>query len=264
MHPIQYTDSLYRTALQPVALLPRLFPSVVYYIHLIDIVFRASRKARRGEYDDSSWIKSSFEVLQNLERVGVRVEISGIENVQEQSGPVVLIGNHMSMMETLLLPAMLQPIKPVTFVVKESLLTYPVFRHVMQSRNPVAVSRTNPRQDLKVVMSEGLERLQNGISIIVFPQTTRSHTFSPEQMSSIGVKLAKKAGVPVIPVALKTDCWQNGSLFKDFGKLDVAKTAHFSFGKSIVKVAGKGDEEQSLVNDYIAEELQRWEKAVSS
>lgn len=262
MRPIHYTDSIYRTAQQPVALFSRLFPSVVYYVHLIDIVFRASRKARRGEYDDCNWIESSFEVLQNLENVGVRLEISGVENVQGESGPVVFIGNHMSMMETLLLPVMLQPIKPVTFVVKESLLTYPVFRHVMKSRNPVAVSRTNPRQDLKVVMNEGLERLQNGISVIVFPQTTRSHMFSPDQMSSIGVKLAKKAGVPVIPVALKTDCWQNGRLFKDFGRLDVTKTAHFSFGKSIDKVVGKGDEEQALVNAYIAEELRRWEKAV--
>ncbi|KJS03138.1 MAG: glycerol acyltransferase [Desulfobulbaceae bacterium BRH_c16a] len=258
MNIIRYTENSYQTAPQPLALLPRLCPSVVFYIHLIDIVVRASRKARLGEYNDSCWIESSLDVLQNLERIGVSVEVFGIENVLEQSGPVVFIGNHMSMMETLLLPAILQPIKPVTFVVKESLLSYPVFRHVMRSRNPVAVSRTNPRQDLKVVMNEGQERLRNGISVIVFPQTTRSHLFTPEQMSSIGVKLAKKAGVPVIPLALKTDCWQNGKWFKDFGRFDTAKTAHFSFGRPIVKVAGKGDEEQSLVNVFISEELQKW------
>lgn len=263
MHTIQYTEFSYRTAPQPLALLSRLFPSASYYIHLIDIVYRASRKARVGEYSDSCWIESSLEVLENLEKVGVRVEISGIENVLEQSGPVVFIGNHMSMMETLLLPAIIQPIKPITFVVKESLLEYPVFKHVMRARNPVAVSRTNPRQDLKVVMTEGQARLRNGISVIVFPQTTRSHLFSPEQMSSIGVKLAKKADVPVIPVALKTDCWQNGRWLKDFGRLDVAKTAHFAFGRPIAKVVGKGDEEQFLVNTYIAEELQRWGKALS-
>lgn len=211
-----------------------------------------------GTYDDSCWIESSFEVLRNLEKIGVNVEITGIANVPTQNGPVVFIGNHMSMMETLLLPAIIQPIKPVTFVVKESLLSYPVFRHIMQSRKPVAVSRTHPRQDLKVVMTEGQERLQNGISVIVFPQTTRSHIFAADQMSSIGVKLAKKAGVPVIPMALKTDCWQNGRWLKDFGKLDVTKTARFAFGNPISKVVGKGDEEQSLVNTFIAEELHKW------
>ena len=62
----------------------------------------------------------------------------------------------MSMMETLILPVMVQPIKPVTFVVKETLLSYPVFKHIMLSRNPIAVTRTNPRQDLKTVLNEGL------------------------------------------------------------------------------------------------------------
>jgi len=237
----------------------RLLPSALFYLKLIHIVIRASNKAKAGEYGDIHWIESSQEVLQQLEKVGVGVEITGIENVVAQSGPVVFIGNHMSMMETLVLPAVIQPLKPVTFVVKEALLSYPVFQHVMRSRNPIAVSRTNPRQDLKVVLTEGQERLQRGISVIVFPQTTRSHVFSPEQMSSIGVKLAKKAEVPVIPLALKTDCWQNGRWIKDFGRLDIAKTAHFAFGRPIAKVMGKGDEEQALVNAFIDGELQSWE-----
>ncbi len=196
--------------------------------------------------------------MRRLEDVGVRIDISGIENVELQSGPVVFVGNHMSMMETLLLPAIIQPIKPVTFVVKESLLSYPVFKHVMRARNPIAVSRTNPRQDLKTVLNGGLERLQNDISIIVFPQTTRSHLFDSKQMSSIGVKLAKKAGVPIIPLALKTDCWQNGTKFKDFGRLDIAKTAYFSFGE-VLKVEGKGDTEQATINSFINGKINEWE-----
>jgi 1-acyl-sn-glycerol-3-phosphate acyltransferase len=213
--------------------------------------------ANRGEYGDDDWIDSSMDVLRRLEQVGVKIDISGIENVERQNGPVVFLGNHMSMMETMLLPAIIQSILPVTFVVKQSLLDYPIFKHIMRSRNPVAVSRTNPRQDLKIVMSEGVDRLRSGISVIVFPQTTRSHVFDPEQMSSIGVKLAKKAGVPVIPVALKTDCWQNGHWLKDFGRLDIAKTAYYSFGAPIM-VVGKGDEEQVKVNAFIASALKRW------
>jgi 1-acyl-sn-glycerol-3-phosphate acyltransferase len=234
-----------------------MFPSIVFYLHLISIVFRASRIAKKGEYVDRMWVDSSLEVLRNLENVGVRIAVSGIENIERQNGPVVFIGNHMSMMETMLLPVIIQPILPVTFVVKESLLSYPVFKHIMQSRNPVAVSRTNPRQDLKVVMTEGGDRLRRGLSVIVFPQTTRSHTFEPEQMSSIGVKLAKKAGVPVIPLAVKTDCWQNGVWFKDFGGLDILKTAHFAFGLPMA-ITGKGDEEQALINAFIDNEIKKW------
>jgi len=257
MHRLQYTEYLYRTPMRPVSLLSRLLPSFLFYLHLIEIVYRSSRVAEKGEYTDKNWIESSLEVLQQLEQAGVKLDISGIENIERQNGPVVFIGNHMSMMETMILPVIIQPILPVTFVVKESLLAYPFFKHIMRSRKPVAVSRTNPRQDLKVVLTEGVDRLQSGISVIVFPQTTRSHTFDPEQMSSIGVKLAKKAGASIIPLALKTDCWQNGSWFKDFGRLDISKTACFSFGAPII-VEGKGDEEQASVNSFIANELKKW------
>lgn len=254
MHKIPYTNSYYVTERRPAT---KLFPSLNFYLHLIWIVYRASRLAKNGRYDGSDWMESSYEVMQQLEKIGIRIEISGIDNVVAAEGPVVFIGNHMSMMETLLLPVMIQPIKSVTFVVKESLLSYPVFKYVMRSRNPITVTRTNPRQDLKTVLSEGLARLQNDRSIIVFPQTTRSHTFDATQMSSIGVKLAKKAGVPIVPLALKTDCWQNGKKFKDFGKLDINKKAHFAFG-SPIKVADKGEAEHVAINAFITGKLQQW------
>ena len=254
MHKIPYTNGHYMTEKRPVT---RLFPSLSFYLNLVCIVYKASRRAKKDRYDGSDWMESSYAVMQQLEKVGMRIEISGIDHVVAAEGPVVVIGNHMSMMETLLLPVMIQPIKPATFVVKESLLAYPIFKYVMRSRNPITVTRTNPRQDLKTVLSEGLARLQNDMSIIVFPQTTRSHTFDAAQMSSIGVKLAKKAGVSIIPLALKTDSWQNGKKIKDFGQLDLSKTAHFAFGPPL-KVAGKGDEEHAAINEFIAEKLRQW------
>jgi 1-acyl-sn-glycerol-3-phosphate acyltransferase len=258
MHKIEYTDNRYRTSNRSLSLLPKMFPSILFYPHLFYIIYQASRLGQKGQYDGSDWVESSFAVMKRLEDVGVRIDISGIENVEQQSGPVVFVGNHMSMLETLVLPAIIQPIKPVTFVVKESLLSYPVFKHVMRARDPIAVTRTNPRQDLKTVLNGGLERLQNDISIIVFPQTTRSHIFDSKQMSSIGVKLAKKAGVPIIPLALKTDCWQNGRKFKDFGRLDITKTAYFSFGE-VLQVEGKGDAEQATINSFISRKINEWE-----
>jgi 1-acyl-sn-glycerol-3-phosphate acyltransferase len=254
MHKIPYTNFYYQTERTTGTVL---FPSLAFYFHLFFIIYRASKLAQNGIYDGSNWMESSYEVMQRLEKAGIRIEISGIENVEKVNGAAVIIGNHMSMMETLLLPAIIQPINPVTFVVKEALLSYPVFKYIMRSRDPIAVTRTNPRQDLKTVLNEGLDRLNKGISVIVFPQTTRSHNFDEKQMSSIGVKLAKKAGVPIIPLALKTDCWQNGKQIKDFGKLDVTQMAHFAFGEPIA-IEGKGDAEQAVVNAFITRKLKEW------
>jgi 1-acyl-sn-glycerol-3-phosphate acyltransferase len=142
MHKIPFINHRYQSEKQTG---PVLFPSVVFYLRLCCIVLHASRLAKNNRYHDSNWVDSSYQVLQQLEKVGVHVEISGIENVMGVSGPAVIIGNHMSMMETFVLPAMVQPVKPVTFVVKETLLSYPVFKYVMRSRKPIAVTRTNPR-----------------------------------------------------------------------------------------------------------------------
>ena len=238
------------------------FPTLTFYSCLFFIVLKASRAAKKDLYTDSAWVASSHQTLQSLERIGVCVEVSGIENLKAADGPIIIVGNHMSMMETLLLPGVVQPIKPSTFVVKESLLHYPIFKYIMRSRKPIALTRTNPRQDLKTVMVEGIDRLQKTISIIVFPQTTRSHEFDSSQMSSIGVKLAKKAGVPVIPLALKTDCWENGRKFKDFGRINTKKKAYFAFGEPML-IEGKGDLEQGKINEFISTKLNAWAKMES-
>lgn len=257
-----FEDGSYRSQPVRITFWARHFPTLTFYFCLFFIVLKASRSAKKGLYDDSAWVGSSYQVVKALEKIGVCIEVSGVENLREAEGPIIIIGNHMSMMETLLLPGIVGPIKEVTFVVKESLLDYPVFKYIMRSRDPIALTRTNPRQDLKTILTEGVDRLEKSISIIVFPQTTRAHRFDPAQMSSIGVKLAKKAGVTVVPLALKTDCWENGKRFKDFGRINVKKTAYFTFGAPLV-VSGKGDEEQNQINTFIRSQLDKWGSNIS-
>jgi len=211
-----------------------------------------------GKYDEEAWCQSSFEVLRALERTGLQVSISGIEHLQALKMPCVIIGNHVSMMDTVLVPGIVVQEIPMTFIVKESLMHYPVFKHVMRSRNPIALGRKNPREDLKKVFSEGKKRLDQGISITVFPQTTRGTKFNPKQFNSIGVKLAQKAGVPVVPLALKTDAWTNGKLIKDLGRIRPEVSTHFAFGAPIT-VEGKGKEAHQQVIDFISAKLTSWQ-----
>ncbi len=258
MHPLTIDKGNYQTSPVQVSQLSRLLPSLVFYYKFMRVVLSASGKAKREAYPDSVWIKDSHKVLQLLESVGININLRGFENLENLTGPCVFIGNHMSIMETVILPVMILPYTKVTYVVKESLLTYPIFKHIMMSRKPVAVTRTNPRQDLKTVMSEGSERLAGGTSVIVFPQTTRSTDFDPAHFGSIGIKLAKRANVPVIPIALKTDAWQNGKYSKDFGKLCPEKTVNFAFGDTL-HVGGKGTEEHERVIEFIGEKLKEWQ-----
>ena len=184
------------------------------------IVLRTRKEAIRKVYDTKAWTDSSFEIFRFIENTGGKFHITGMENITKSAGSVLFISNHMSTLETMILPSIIGPHKELTFVVKESLVKHPLFGDVMRSRNPIVVGRTDPRKDLEAVMNGGVELLHNGISIVIFPQSTRSVEFKPEEFNSLGVKLAKKAGVDVVPIALKTDFWGNGKWIKEVGPLD--------------------------------------------
>ena len=58
-----------------------------------------------------------------------------------------------------------------------------------------------------------------------------------------------RAGVPVMPVAIKTDFQGNGKLIKDMGPVDPSKTLYFKFGEPMA-VEGKGREAHQYVVEF--------------
>lgn len=215
--------------------------------------------ARLGRCDDIAWTHGSCWLAEIFEKLGGTFAIDGLNNMDKVDGPCVFIANHMSTLETFVLPAIIRPRKPVTFVVKRSLTTMPIFGPLMRTRKPVVVDRVNPREDLQVVLTEGAKRLAEGISLVVFPQHTRSLYFDPEKFNSIGIKLALKANVPVVPIALKTDAWGQGNAIKELGKIDLSIPARFRFGPPLA-ITGRGKEQQAQICHFIQNTVGNWQK----
>ena len=258
-HPLVNNTWEYRTPPGREGLLAKRFPSLVFYPMLWKYIGVGGYLAIRGRYNSEFWIINSLQVLQALEYVGCRLHVEGLEHITEVRGPCVFVGNHMSALETMILPGILEPRKRVTFVVKRSLTTAFVFGHVMRSRDPVVVDRKNPREDLAVMLSGCEERLAGGISMVIFPQATRSPNFDRAQFNSIGVKVAKRNNVPLIPLALKTDAWGCGAkgALKDYGKIAPDLPVRIRFGKALC-VEGNGKEEQERVCRFIEDALAEW------
>ena len=101
--------------------------------------------------------------------------------------------------------------------------------------------------------------MEQGISIVIFPQSTRSVEFKEKEFNSLGVKVAAKAGVKVIPTAIKTDFWGNGKFIKDIGHLDRKQSIYMTFGEPI-SIKGTGKEEQQQIIDFIKGNLDKWNK----
>jgi 1-acyl-sn-glycerol-3-phosphate acyltransferase len=230
---------------------------LIFLAKYLSIVFRTRKLALKGDYNTEAWSDSSQAILTLLENAGARFEISGINNIRKAKKPVVFIGNHMSTLETMILPGLIAPVTDVTFVVKMSLVKHPVFGPVMRSRDPVALDRENPREDFARVMGEGSEILKNGRSIVIFPQGTRHDDFKREEFNTLGVKLAGRNDATVIPLALRTDFWKNGRLIKDLGPFDRRQKVYFRFGEPL-EAKGREREAQSEVMEFITGNLADW------
>ena len=255
-HASPLTCDRYDTPEVTPGLFTRLFPSLRFYRHMLKVVWVSGNQAKK-HYSGDDWVTSSLGMLDALEYAGVRVHVEGVENFIKLESPCVFIGNHMSTLETFILPCLIQPHKDVTFVVKESLVNYPHFGWVLRARNPVVVGRKNPREDLAVVLKEGAKRLESGRSIIIFPQSTRSPVLDLKLFNSIGIKLARNAQVPVVPVALKSDAWGCGRILKDFGPIFPQIPVHFKFGEPIFFTdTGKAAHQQVI--DFISGNLDAW------
>ena len=228
-----------------------------FYFGAFYAVAWARRKAVNGLFDAAALVEASRKVARFAEWGGAHIHLTGTDVLRDTPGPVVVIGNHMSTLETFLLPAIIGTFKPLGFVVKDSLLTHRLFGPIMRSVRTVAVTRANPRQDLQAVLEGGTALLQNGVSLCIFPQATRSFEFDESRFNSLGVKLARRADVPVVPVALRTDFWGNGRWIKDFGPINPKLPVRIAFGEAL-SPALRPAEVQAKVVAFVREHLLAW------
>ena len=129
--------------------------TLIYYIQLFFTILTESLTARKKSYEGKTWGKGSLRILKVAESAGGKFHVSGLKALEDLKGPVVYVANHMSLLDTLVLPCILLTFGKVTFVVKEGLLRYPVLGTIIRAIHPVAVTRKNPRNDLKAVMGKG-------------------------------------------------------------------------------------------------------------
>ncbi|MEI6149231.1 MAG: lysophospholipid acyltransferase family protein [bacterium] len=228
-----------------------------FHFRLVWIYVVAQRMIRRGVFDLDAYAERSFKSVRVTEETGGQIEVTGLEHLAELDGPAVIIGNHMSSLETIMMSSMILPFREVSFVIKQALIEHPIFGPIMRAVPVIPVGRTNPREDLKAVLTQGEALLRKGVSVVIFPQATRSVEFDVDAFNTLGAKLAARAGVPVIPLALKTDFMGNGKWFKDLGPVDPGKTIHFAFGPPI-QVQDNGKQAHETVVEFIRSHIQPW------
>lgn len=219
-----------------------------------------------GRLTTDLWAHTCFSCVQCAERLGMGVHLEGFRNRLECQGPVMYLCNHMSTYETVMLPPVLLTYGPFNVVAKASLAHLPFLEKAAARMGMVGISRKSPKEDLVTLMKVGTERIRSGNSFLIFPQGTRQEVFSRKRFSSIGAKLAERAGCPIVPLAIDTRCQPRRdrgllkSVFRDFGPLDTARDIRLACGPVIP--CGKSREMHEASFDWIASKLESWGMAV--
>ncbi len=148
---------------------------------------------------------------------GVRWEVRGLEHVPDR--PFVIVAKHQSQWETFFLQL---PFAPACTILKQELLDIPVFGWGLASVKPIAIDRSQPREAMKKILDDGCSRLADGLCVLIFPEGTRTDPGSVGRYARGGADLAKKAGVPMLPVAHNAgECWPGKRFIKYPGLITV-------------------------------------------
>lgn len=178
---------------------------------------------------------------------GVKFEIHGREHVPQT--PVVIIANHQSSWETLLFYKLTFPISPI---LKKELLKIPFWGWAMALQRPIAIDRSDPRAAGKSLLTQGVERLKGGASIVVFPEGTRSPVGTVKRMSRGGAKLALAASAPMLPIAHNAGiCWPPRRFLKFPGTIKVV------IGELIQTQGKSADELTEMVEAWVRDQVKQ-------
>ncbi|MBI3562821.1 MAG: 1-acyl-sn-glycerol-3-phosphate acyltransferase [Gammaproteobacteria bacterium] len=147
----------------------------------------------------------------------VDYEIQGRENIP--AAPFIIFSKHQSTWETFALQIIFLKI---CYVVKRELFLIPFFGWGLAAMRPIAIDRGAGKHALNQIIHKGTRRLQQGISVVIFPEGTRTTPDRPGKYKIGGALLAAHSGYPIVPVAHNAgECWQRGGFIKKPGIIRV-------------------------------------------
>jgi len=147
----------------------------------------------------------------------VEYRITGSEHIPD--APFVLLSNHQSPWETIFL---YHHFSPLCATLKRELLFIPFFGWALALLDPIAIDRNKRTTARQILLREGQRRLQERISVLVFPEGTRVAAGQYKKYSSGGAELAIAAGAVVLPLAHNAGTfWPARRYLKWPGTIDV-------------------------------------------
>jgi 1-acyl-sn-glycerol-3-phosphate acyltransferase len=128
----------------------------------------------------------------------VKVKVSGLEHLDKEN-PYIYMSNHQGSYDIFALLSCL----PVQFrwIAKKELFAIPILGWAMSAANYISIDRSEMRKALKSI-ERAAGKIRGGVSVVIFPEGTRSRDGFIQPFKRGGFTLALKSGVPIIPITI--------------------------------------------------------------
>lgn len=129
---------------------------------------------------------------------GIKVTVKGLSNITPTKS-YIFMPNHVSNFDIPVLLAHL--LVQFRWLAKAELFKIPVFGYAMQRAGYISIDRTDRASAIKSLRKAG-KMIGNGVSVLIFPEGTRSYDNTIQPFKKGGFVLAVEAGVPIVPVII--------------------------------------------------------------
>jgi 1-acyl-sn-glycerol-3-phosphate acyltransferase len=170
-----------------VVLVTVLFGILAIFASFVDIKGRLPHKVA------GIWARSILAVSP------IEVAIKGLSNIDPDKS-YVYMSNHQSNYDIPILLGFL----PVQFrwLAKIELFRIPLFGYAMRRAGYICIDRSNQKSAFES-LKKAAEIIRNGVSVMIFPEGTRTKDGNIGSFKKGGFVLAVESGVPILPVIIR-------------------------------------------------------------
>ena len=128
----------------------------------------------------------------------IKVTVDGLSRIDPQR-PYIYMPNHQSNFD---IPVLLGHLTvQFRWLAKMELFKIPIFGHAMRKAGYISIDRNNRESAFKS-LELAAERIRNGVSVLIFPEGTRSRDGRIQPFKKGGFVMAIESGVPIVPVII--------------------------------------------------------------
>ena len=192
------------------------------------------------------WLNVAIWLARHI--LGIKANVIGEENIPEHS--VVFLSKHQSTWETFFYPTIVK--RELCFVFKREILFVPFFGWGIATMKMIHINRSKGLDSFENIVSQGIEKLAQGRSVIMFPEGTRIPVGKAGKYKTGGTRLAIRAEADVVPIAVNSGrLWPKTPFTKKSGVVTV------SFGPPISSKGKEPGQMMKEVETWIEAEMQR-------